>query len=176
MAEGAAWWQPVWLAVATLVCGVLGLVLWLRRDVRGRPRLTCARVPRASPTGSAIALAKKCTLRSLCRNTTICWRAIVFSSAVVPSRGHVSFGASRDWGKCTDVSLIDSGYSPCGETRRTGGGQRQAASVGVGLAQHQHCGPAKHDDARDQLQLQRLHPQDDHRLITHSSASTPVIT
>lgn len=34
LAEGAAWWQPVWLAVATLVCGGLGLVLWLRRDVR----------------------------------------------------------------------------------------------------------------------------------------------
>ena len=34
LAEGAAWWQPVWLAVAALVCGVLGLVLWLRRDVR----------------------------------------------------------------------------------------------------------------------------------------------
>lgn len=34
LAQGVQWWQPVWLAAATLVCLLLGLVVWLLRDLR----------------------------------------------------------------------------------------------------------------------------------------------
>lgn len=34
LAVGVEWWQPVWLAVGALVCLGLGLLFWLRRDIR----------------------------------------------------------------------------------------------------------------------------------------------